>query len=128
MPVPWGSPGRRTRIEGYENRAITVKQLRDFACLVQRLCKCRVLRRTSEFAKQSGKYNQAITWFDVNMYDLSSEVIRRVIPHVDPRCPDDAATGRHWYSWVEFVAQGRPQKPKVFFSHWWGGRFRDFMH
>lgn len=31
-----------------------------------------------------------------------------------------------WYSWVEFVAD-EPQPAKIMFSHWWGGRFSDFM-
>ena len=39
-----------------------------------------------------------------------------------------AAAGQQWYSWVEFVSHGQKQKPKVFCSHWWGGRFPDFMH
>lgn len=31
------------------------------------------------------------------------------------------------YSWAELVAEG-PQEPQLMVSHWWGGRFVDFMY
>ena len=33
---------------------------------------------------------------------------------------------RTGYSWAELVSQ-EPQKPQFMISHWWGGRFSDFM-
>ena len=56
------------------------------------------------------------------------QVIKRYIPYHD----------RHWavneedpeiarrYSWAELVS-AEPQRPQLMISHWWGGRFSDFM-
>ena len=72
-----------------------------------------------------GIFEQLIPWMNLNMYDITSEVIMKVIPHVDPQ-GENVDHPRRWYSWVEFVAD-EPQPAKIMFSHWWGGRFMDFM-
>eukprot|EP00931_Biecheleriopsis_adriatica_P051181 TRINITY_DN29661_c0_g1_i3.p1 TRINITY_DN29661_c0_g1~~TRINITY_DN29661_c0_g1_i3.p1 ORF type:complete len:737 (+),score=90.35 TRINITY_DN29661_c0_g1_i3:97-2307(+) len=115
---------KKYRIRGHENRAITIMQLRELRTFLQRLCKTGLLVREGAV---SGPTRKCIRWFDINMYDICDEVIKKLIMHADPDCPVDPETGNQWYSWVEFIAQGRPQKPEVFFSHWWGGRFRDLM-
>eukprot|EP00913_Durusdinium_trenchii_P002248 g2077.t1 len=124
----WMEAARRAqpvkRIRGYENRAITIRQLNDLSIYLQRLCKAGLLRFTSEWSKRKGVelHGKPVAWSLLNMYIISEEVLTKVIRHYDPHCPDQT-----WYSWVEFLNGGEPKRPKVFFSHWWGGHFRDFM-
>lgn len=119
MPLPWqrghhswsvpvvsettGS-SRRKGFENAEDRAITIQQLCDLRTFLQRLCKTGML---------------PFDWFSINMYHITSEVIKKVIPFIDKR------NGPHWYSWVEFVALEK-QPAKVMVSHSWAGCFRDF--
>lgn len=127
MPVPWGDPGKPTRIPNVVDRAMTVKQLMDFRALVKRLTKTGLLKNTTPFSKASGTFGQAIDWSDINLYQITDEVIKKVIPHVDPEGEYEASSsgGRRWYSWTELVAR-KPQRATVMMSHWWGGRFNDF--
>jgi len=61
------------------------------------------------------------------MYQITDEVIKKVIPFINLSGDMTSSDPNlHWYSWTEFVAQG-PQPATVMVSHWWGGRFRDFM-
>ncbi|CAK9106156.1 unnamed protein product [Durusdinium trenchii] len=125
MPLPWKQWSKPVkRIRGYENRAITIRQLNDLSIYLQRLCKAGLLRFTSEWSKRKGVelHGKPVAWSLLNMYIISEEVLTKVIRHYDPHCPDQT-----WYSWVEFLNGGEPKRPKVFFSHWWGGHFRDFM-
>eukprot|EP00404_Azadinium_spinosum_P060963 CAMPEP_0180698238 /NCGR_PEP_ID=MMETSP1038_2-20121128/3919_1 /TAXON_ID=632150 /ORGANISM="Azadinium spinosum, Strain 3D9" /LENGTH=797 /DNA_ID=CAMNT_0022729797 /DNA_START=45 /DNA_END=2439 /DNA_ORIENTATION=+ len=127
MPLPW-VPGKvGFRAKNVADRSVTVRQLRELSLLLQRLCKARVLKRTTEFSKSVGQYGTVIDWFEVNMFDISNEVIKKVIPFVDPDGKEDPSDPRkQWYSWAEFVAQ-KEQPPSIMVSHSWSGRFRDFM-
>mmetsp|Transcript_67728 Transcript_67728/g.144927 ORF Transcript_67728/g.144927 Transcript_67728/m.144927 type:complete len:760 (+) Transcript_67728:47-2326(+) len=126
MPVPWSRSGAPVRIANVAERAITVNQLREMRTLLQRLTKVGLLKNTTEFSKSLGTFGQTIDWFHINMYQITDEVIKKVIPCLDPDGEHDPeGGGRRWYSWVEFVAR-KPQKAKVMMSHWWGGRFNDF--
>jgi len=130
MPLPWkhgGTCREIRRIPGYENRAITIRQLNDLAIYLQRLCKAGLLKFTSDWSKSKNLLGHRVAWSLLNMYIISAEVITKVIPHSDPLRAPDEETGQLWYSWVEFLNAGKPQTPKIFLSHWWGGHFRDFM-
>lgn len=139
MTLPWSrnfpSPGRgqACRIQELVGRAITVQQLRELAMFLESLTKKSLLLNTTEFSKLRGYYDKTITWIEINMYQITDEVIKKAIPFVDPSgeidpCyeTDTRNRSRRWYSWVEFVAT-KAQPVKVHLSHWWGGRFRDFM-
>lgn len=129
MPLPWGSGGRSGgRIKDIAHRAITLQQLRNLATFLQRLTKTGLLRNTTEFSRERGTYQQSIHWDDINLYQISDEVLKKVIPHVDPEGKTDpeGKDPRSWYSWVEFVAP-EPQPAKIMFSHWWGGCFKEFL-
>jgi len=126
MPIPW-APGRHTLIPDHASRGITVKQLRDFKYFLQRLCCAGLLNRDVPPAAQEQKCSNRIAWFDLNMYDICDEVVKPVIRYQFPDFPADPITGRQWFSWVELVAESR-QPPLLFFSHWWGGCFRDFVY
>lgn len=104
---------------------MTVSQLRSLRTFLQHLTKTELLKHTTERSKTNGTQGHLIPWMNLNMYDITSEVITKVIPHVDPKGEHIDET-RRWYSWVEFVAD-EPQPAKIMFSHWWGGRFSDFM-
>lgn len=106
---------------------MTVKQLRSLRTFLQRLAKTALLKNTTKHAKSRGAFGKPISWFEMNMYQITDEVINKVIPFVDPDGEKDPmGTGRRWYSWVEFVTP-TPQPANIMFSHWWGGRFQDFM-
>eukprot|EP00449_Zooxanthella_nutricula_P016903 CAMPEP_0198529522 /NCGR_PEP_ID=MMETSP1462-20131121/25808_1 /TAXON_ID=1333877 /ORGANISM="Brandtodinium nutriculum, Strain RCC3387" /LENGTH=137 /DNA_ID=CAMNT_0044259373 /DNA_START=89 /DNA_END=499 /DNA_ORIENTATION=+ len=127
MPLPWGLAEDRARIPDVVHRAITIKQLRELKTFVQRLTKTELLRNTTDFSKGDGTHGKVISWHTINLYQLTDEVLKKVIPFVDPegeRDPRDPK--RRWYSWVEFVSK-RQQPANIMFSHWWGGRFKDFM-
>ena len=129
MSLPWPDPSAVvTRIANLTERAVTVKQLRQLALFLQRLCKALLLKHSTEHSKDNGCYDEYITWFDINMYDITSEVIKKVIPYVNPKIQGarHSKIAQDWCSWSEFVAQ-RPQPARLMISHWWGGRFRDFM-
>ena len=129
MSLPWPDPGFVvTRVANLTERSVTVKQLRQLALFLQRLCKALLLKHSTEHSKDIGCYDEYITWFDINMYDITSEVIKKVIPYVDPQIEgaQHAQMEQEWCSWSEFVAP-KPQPAKLMISHWWGGRFRDFM-
>ncbi|CAE7742303.1 Samtor [Symbiodinium sp. CCMP2456] len=112
-------------IEDVAERAITVKQLRSLRTFLQYLTKTELLKHTTEHSKGKGSHGKLIPWTSLNMYHITNEVIKKVIPHVDPK-GEHLDEDRRWYSWVEFVAE-EPQPAKIMFSHWWGGRFMDFM-
>ena len=129
MSLPWPDPGFVvTRISNLTERAVTVKQLRQLSLFLQRLCKALLLKYSSQHSKENGCYDEYITWFDINMYDITSEVIKKVIPYVNPKIQGarHAQMAQEWCSWSEFVAH-KPQPARLMISHWWGGRFRDFM-
>lgn len=92
-----------------------------------RITKAGLLKNTTEFSKKLGTYGAPISWEDINMYQITDEVIKKVIPYKDPDGEwDPKDPKRRWYSWMELVS-ARPQPAAVMFSHWWGGRFQDFM-
>eukprot|EP00930_Biecheleria_cincta_P084078 TRINITY_DN73572_c0_g1_i1.p1 TRINITY_DN73572_c0_g1~~TRINITY_DN73572_c0_g1_i1.p1 ORF type:complete len:720 (-),score=111.46 TRINITY_DN73572_c0_g1_i1:194-2353(-) len=111
MPIPWCTHRGHFPISKLEHRAITVQQLRAIRLLLQRLCKSCLLMRQGRPAN----------WFEIDMYDIRDSVIKRVIPFLEA---ERGSNNR--YSWVELVAD-REQPPHMLFSHWWCGRFRDFM-
>jgi len=129
MPVPWN--GLRlpvSRIFDIEKRAITIRQLRDMRSFLIGLCKTGLLKHTMEDGIMKDKKSQEIDWFEINLYDVTDEVIKKVIQHVDPHgARDSDYPTMKWYSWTEFVANGE-QLAKLMISHWWGGRFFDFMN
>ena len=56
------------------------------------------------------------------------QVIKKYIPYHDLQWAvneEDPEIARR-YSWAELVS-AEPQRPQLMISHWWGGRFRDFM-
>lgn len=112
-------------IEDVAERAITVKQLRSLRTFLQYLTKTELLKHTTDHSKKKASHGKLIPWTSLNMYHITNEVIKKVIPHVDPK-GEHLDEDRRWYSWVEFVAE-EPQPAKIMFSHWWGGRFMDFM-
>ena len=63
-----------------------------------------------------------IHWFDIDMYDIKDCVILPVIKFME----DKRGTNER-YSWAELVSRRGSQPPALLFSHFWGGRFRDFM-
>ncbi|CAJ1365977.1 unnamed protein product [Effrenium voratum] len=121
----YGGAKKAYLIEEVERRAITIKQLRTLHSFLQYLTKTEVLKHTSEFSRTTGMHNKLIPWTSLNMYDITTEVIKKVIPHVDPE-GEHIDDERRWYSWVEFVA-AKEQPAQIMLSHWWGGRFMDFM-
>eukprot|EP00931_Biecheleriopsis_adriatica_P124358 TRINITY_DN9948_c0_g1_i4.p1 TRINITY_DN9948_c0_g1~~TRINITY_DN9948_c0_g1_i4.p1 ORF type:complete len:824 (-),score=147.49 TRINITY_DN9948_c0_g1_i4:137-2608(-) len=124
----WGCIAKDTpRIANISDRGITVSQLRILSQFVVSLCKTRLLKHTSSRAHEDGRVGKCIHWRDVNLYDITDEVIKKVILHAKPTMlPERLSAGQQWCSWVEFVAS-HPQPAKIMFSHWWGGCFRDTM-
>ena len=120
MPVPWMLHKRRSYIPNIAERALTVKQLCDLRLLLQRLCKAKVLRGKAA----AGSSGECLQWHELNLYHVTDEVIRPVILSREKEWKGQDAAG---YSWAELVAAG-PQPPQLMVSHWWGGRFLDFMH
>ena len=88
-----------------------VKQLCDLRIYLQRLCKAKVLRQGS----------LQLQWHELNLYHVTDEVIKPFISFRERQWGGDET-----YSWAELVALG-PQTPDLMVSHWWGGRFLDFM-
>ena len=88
-------------------------QLFDLHSFLQRLCKAKLLKK---FPTSNKVYLQ---WHDLNLYQVRDEVIKPVI------CFREGVETKG-YSWAELVAKG-PQPPQLMISHWWGGRFVDFM-
>ncbi|CAJ1370192.1 unnamed protein product [Effrenium voratum] len=114
MPVPWMLHKHRSYIPHIAERALTVKQLCDLRIFLQRLCKAKLLTR------RQASNADPLQWHQLNLYHVTDEVIKPVISF--------RAKGAHaGYSWAELVAEG-PQKPQLMVSHWWGGRFVDFMY
>ena len=113
MPVPWPLDRQRAFIPNIAERALTVKQLFDLHSFLQRLCKAKLLKK---FPASNKVYLQ---WHDLNLYQVRDEVIKPVI------CFREGVETKG-YSWAELVAKG-PQPPQLMISHWWGGRFVDFM-
>eukprot|EP00434_Breviolum_minutum_P041935 symbB.v1.2.037309.t1/scaffold5471.1/size26785/4 len=105
MPVPWPLDRQRAYIPNIAERALTLKQLFDLRSFLQRLCKAKLLKK--------------LQWHDLNLYQVRDEVIKPVI------CFREGVETKG-YSWAELVAAG-PQPPQLMISHWWGGRFLDFM-
>ena len=94
-------------------RALTVKQLFDLHSFLQRLCKAKLLKKLPASNKVF------LQWHDLNLYQVRDEVIKPVI------CFREGVETKG-YSWAELVAKG-PQPAQLMISHWWGGRFLDFM-
>eukprot|EP00931_Biecheleriopsis_adriatica_P118617 TRINITY_DN93978_c0_g1_i1.p1 TRINITY_DN93978_c0_g1~~TRINITY_DN93978_c0_g1_i1.p1 ORF type:complete len:847 (+),score=131.06 TRINITY_DN93978_c0_g1_i1:90-2630(+) len=119
--IPWGSKVPGIRLEKAQERGITLQQLYQLRNLVQSLCKVKLIRHTRH--KQ-----EHVTWAELDMYVICDEVIKKAIWFADPGMRDSIEKGAHpqGYSWVEFVSS-QPQKPKIYISHYWGGKFRDFM-
>ncbi|CAE8612784.1 unnamed protein product [Polarella glacialis] len=97
MPIPW-VPGRPAAvIDDITQRAMTVKQLQDLRLFLQRLCKSQVLKQTTKFPKLRGLEGKPMDWYDINLYQMNDEVIKKVIPYHDPHgkeCSDQP--GRSW--------------------------------
>ena len=131
MPLPWLHSGRNMQ-SGFEpvrvadpvNRAITIKQLRQLRLYIQRLCKARLLQHTSDSPFGFYKAGGQIHWSEINLYDITDEILKKLIPFLLRQQPDQPSDDS--CSWMELVASG-PKTPKILLSHWWGGRFRDLM-
>eukprot|EP00435_Cladocopium_sp_Y103_P063560 s207_g25.t1 len=127
MPVPWMLDRPRSHIPNIAERALSMKQLCDLRIFLQRLCKAKVLTRRAA-SDADGSHLQ---WHELNLYHVTDEVIKPVIAFRERKGGHSAG-----YSWAELVAEGpqkpelmvRPQKPELMVSHWWGGRFVDFMY
>ncbi|CAJ1399597.1 unnamed protein product [Effrenium voratum] len=133
MPVPWHARRARSFIPNIAERALTVKQLEDLRTFLQRVCKAKLLQDSG--ATGSGH----LQWHELNLYHVTDEVIKPVI-RFHHQTGKEAEQGYSWppvfrslvptdtkgYSWAELVAEG-PQPPQLMISHWWGGRFLDFM-
>eukprot|EP00438_Fugacium_kawagutii_P031870 Skav224123 [mRNA] locus=scaffold2427:317724:322270:- [translate_table: standard] len=142
MPVPWSSKRHRAYIDQIAERPLTVKKLNDLRTFLKRLCKARILH---------GPGTQShLTWHCINLYDVTDAVIKPVIYFreqerkvspgqamtfwksvlcgVDPASPASVRTptGFKGFSWAELVNTA-PLRPQIMVSHWWGGRFSDFM-
>jgi len=120
MPLPWGGSKAPvfpvTPIAKPMDRAMTLRQLRDLREFVKRLCKGRMLKYpTNEFNDRLERSGKTIPWTQVTQHDITSEVVKKIIPQ------------KHSCSWVELVANGKPQTRKYFISHNWSETFRDFM-
>jgi len=125
MPLPWQPGKRAVFIDDITQRAVTVTQIYDLRLFLQQLCKCQLLRQTSTFARLNDLLGRRLDWHNIDLYQITDEVISKVIPHVDPSSEHGPQEGRRYCSWAEFVASG-PQPADFMVSHWWGGRFRDF--
>lgn len=68
------------------------------------------------FNKQKLRAGERIQWTRINQHDIVATVIKQVIP-----------SGKNSCSWVEMLADGRPQTRRFFCSHNWNEPFRDFM-
>mmetsp|Transcript_17604 Transcript_17604/g.48306 ORF Transcript_17604/g.48306 Transcript_17604/m.48306 type:complete len:794 (+) Transcript_17604:102-2483(+) len=122
MPAPWGidRPEFPARVPDpplrIEDRAITLRQLRELSEFLQRLCKAGLLKYPrSDFNERLARVGQCIKWSQISMHEVTSEVIKKVIPETSS-C-----------SWVELVSHGRKQTRAYFCSHNWSESFRDFM-
>ena len=131
MPLPWLHSGRTmqsgfapVRVADPVNRAMTIKQLRQLRLYIQRLCKARLLQHTSDSPFGFYKAGEQIHWYEINLYDITDEILRKLIPFLLRQQPDQPSDDS--CSWMELVASG-PKTPKILLSHWWGGRFRDLM-
>eukprot|EP00971_Amphidinium_carterae_P114218 2263268-Amphidinium_carterae.1 len=116
MPLPWCS-GRSARnrapIPDVAHRAITIKQLKDLRTFLRRLTASNLLKHTTKFSESCGTKGESLQWTDLNLYHITDEVIKKVIPYVDPDGEKDpAGSRRRWYSWVEFVAE-KKQPAKI---------------
>eukprot|EP00930_Biecheleria_cincta_P029855 TRINITY_DN20715_c0_g1_i1.p1 TRINITY_DN20715_c0_g1~~TRINITY_DN20715_c0_g1_i1.p1 ORF type:complete len:826 (-),score=136.92 TRINITY_DN20715_c0_g1_i1:57-2534(-) len=120
MPLPWGSERPRfpkTLISKPQDKAITLRQLRDLRQFLQRLCKMGLLKFPQDaFNKQRLRAGERIQWTRINQHDIVATVIKQIIP-----------SGKNSCSWVEMLANGRPQTRRFFCSHNWNEPFRDFM-
>ncbi|CAE7748933.1 SPY [Symbiodinium sp. CCMP2592] len=132
MPVPWPVKRDRICIQNIAERALTIKQLCDLRAFLQRLCKAKLLKRTCDDKCRSGTSGRAedkqLSWHDLNLYDVTDEVIKPIIQFREMKVATNVPTTGHFagYSWAELVSE-KPQRPQLMISHWWGGRFSDFM-
>lgn len=126
MPVPWCNERRCTLIPDVAERGLRVRQLWDLCIFLRRLCKTKSLRRAG-YAKDCD-YDQWLEWQALNLYDITDEVIKKYIPYHDQKWGVDESDPiiQKRYSWAELVS-AEPQRPQLMISHWWGGRFSDFM-
>eukprot|EP00435_Cladocopium_sp_Y103_P062751 s510_g24.t1 len=94
--------------------------------LRRRLCKTKSLRRAGY--AQNCNYDQWLEWQALNLYDITDEVIKKYILYHDRKWGVDESDPiiQKRYSWAELVS-AEPQRPQLMISHWWGGRFSDFM-
>lgn len=137
MPLPWVRGGPHVLAPDVEDRALSVKQLTELRSFLRRLCNARLIRFTEASKFAGDRRGEPIDWFEINLYNISDEVIRKVIPEVlsdggefvdIDGAPQSAPANDKWCSWAELVMKpGHRQKAMIMFSHWWGGAFRDFM-
>ena len=134
MPVPWPSDRDHICIPDVAERALTIKQLFDLRTFLQRLCKAKLLRRTSDAKHRSPDSGRGtrLNWHDLNLYDVTDEVIKPIIHFREMRkassssAPVRQSSWRDFsgqfagYSWAELVS-AVPQRPQLMVSHWWGG-------
>lgn len=125
MPLPWPTSLKPVRIENIAHRGITVRQLKSLRVFLQRLCKTGLLKGKARGDADRG-LGSALGWYDITMYDIRDKLLE-IIPFLDPHFEHDSSQPqKRWYSWAEVVATG-PKKPTIMISHFWGGRFCDFM-
>eukprot|EP00928_Gymnodinium_smaydae_P032365 TRINITY_DN23461_c0_g1_i2.p1 TRINITY_DN23461_c0_g1~~TRINITY_DN23461_c0_g1_i2.p1 ORF type:complete len:834 (-),score=82.75 TRINITY_DN23461_c0_g1_i2:157-2523(-) len=95
---------------------MTLRNLRELRLFLERLCKFGLLKYPeNEFNDAMQRSNRRIKWTQINQHDIVATVVKRIIPEKDS-C-----------SWVEMIANGRPQTRRFFCSHNWSEPFRDFM-
>ncbi|CAK9014353.1 unnamed protein product [Durusdinium trenchii] len=126
MPVPWSTQRRRSFIRNVADRGLRVRQLWDLTIFLKRLCKTRSLLN-SKHAEECGPIKW-LDWQALNLYNITDEVIKKYIPYHDRQWEvneEDPEVARR-YSWAELVS-AEAQPPQLMVSHWWGGRFSDFM-
>lgn len=108
---------RRQYIQDPVERPISVRHLRSIAGMIRRLCKARLLKCDDSL----------IAWYEINLYHITDKVLKPVITYLLKPEDQPESHAQDWScSWSELVGFG-PQKPEILVSHWWGGRFHDFI-
>jgi len=95
---------------------MSLRQLRQLQSFCTVLCQAGMLKYgDSAHNRQLGRVGKRVQWTKLTQHEICHLIIKKIIPK-DQSC-----------SWVEAVADGRPQKRNFFCSHNWGECFRDFM-
>lgn len=140
MLVPWTKERRCILIPDVAQRGLKVRQLWDLTIFLKRLCKAKCLLRSNAarclIASVCYRQPQAdehsmrrwLDWHELNLYDITEQVIKKFIPYNDRYWQVDESDPlvSKRYSWAELVSAA-PQRPHLMISHWWGGRFADFI-